>query len=27
MGRQHHIVQSMEPGENWRWCYVDQTYV
>ena len=19
----HPIVQSMEPGENWRWCYVD----
>ena len=24
---QHPIVQSIEPGEDWRWCYVDQTYV
>ena len=23
----HAIVQSMEPGEDWRWCYVDGTYV
>jgi Zn-finger in ubiquitin-hydrolases and other protein len=23
----HPIVQSFEPGEDWRWCYVDQTYV
>jgi hypothetical protein len=23
----HPIVQSFEPGENWRWCYVDETYV
>lgn len=23
--RSHHpIVQSMEPGEDWMWCYVDQ---
>jgi hypothetical protein len=20
----HPIVQSIEPGENWRWCYVDE---
>jgi uncharacterized UBP type Zn finger protein len=20
----HPIVQSMEPGEDWRWCYVDE---
>jgi uncharacterized UBP type Zn finger protein len=20
----HPIVQSLEPGEDWRWCYVDQ---
>jgi len=19
----HPIVQSMEPGESWRWCYAD----
>ena len=23
----HPIVQSLEPGEDWRWCYVDETYV
>jgi hypothetical protein len=21
----HPIVQSFEPGENWMWCYVDET--
>jgi uncharacterized UBP type Zn finger protein len=20
----HPIIQSFEPGEDWRWCYVDQ---
>jgi hypothetical protein len=20
----HPIVRSMEPGENWRWCYIDE---
>lgn len=20
----HHLVRSMEPGENWWWCYVDE---
>jgi uncharacterized UBP type Zn finger protein len=20
----HPIVRSLEPGETWRWCYVDQ---
>jgi uncharacterized UBP type Zn finger protein len=20
----HPIVQSFEPGEDWRWCYVDE---
>lgn len=25
---QHHpIVQSLEPGESWRWCYVDEVFV
>ncbi len=24
---QHPIIQSFEPGEDWRWCYVDQTIV
>ena len=23
----HPIVRSMEPGEDWRWCYVDESYV
>jgi uncharacterized UBP type Zn finger protein len=24
---QHPIMRSFEPGENWRWCYVDETLV
>jgi uncharacterized UBP type Zn finger protein len=20
----HPIIQSVEPGEDWRWCYVDE---
>ena len=23
----HPIVQSFEPGEDWRWCYVDQVFL
>lgn len=23
----HPIVQSYEPGEDWRWCYVDEAFV
>jgi len=23
----HAIVQSFEPGEDWRWCYVDEMEV
>ena len=23
----HPIVQSFEPDESWRWCYVDEQYV
>jgi uncharacterized UBP type Zn finger protein len=23
----HPIVESMEPGEAWRWCYADENYV
>jgi uncharacterized UBP type Zn finger protein len=23
----HPIVQSFERGEDWRWCYVDETFV
>lgn len=23
----HPVVESFEPGEDWRWCYVDEVYV
>ncbi len=23
----HPIVQSLEPGETWHWCYIDKTFV
>ena len=23
----HPIIQSFQPGENWRWCYVHEIYV
>ncbi len=23
----HAVIRSMEPGEDWRWCYVDRTLV
>ena len=23
----HPIVQSLEPGEDWRWCYADEVEV
>jgi uncharacterized UBP type Zn finger protein len=23
----HPLVQSFEPGEDWAWCYVDQTFL
>jgi uncharacterized UBP type Zn finger protein len=23
----HPIAQSFQPGENWRWCYVDEEVV
>ncbi len=23
----HVIVRSIEPGENWRWCYADDQFV
>ena len=23
----HPVVQSLEPGEDWRWCYFDEAYV
>lgn len=24
---QHPVMQSAQPGESWRWCYVDETYL
>ncbi len=24
---EHPIVRSIEPGEDWQWCYVDKTFV
>jgi uncharacterized UBP type Zn finger protein len=26
-GTGHPIIRSFEPGEEWRWCYVDQDVV
>ena len=23
----HAIVQSIEPGEDWKWCYVDEVLI
>nr|WP_198144493.1 UBP-type zinc finger domain-containing protein [Parafrankia sp. EUN1f] len=23
----HPVVRSFQPGEHWRWCYVDEAYV
>ena len=23
----HPIIQSLEPGEDWNWCYVDQIVI
>jgi uncharacterized UBP type Zn finger protein len=23
----HPIIQSFQPGESWRWCYIDQEFV
>lgn len=23
----HPIVKSIEPGEDWKWCYVDKTFI
>jgi uncharacterized UBP type Zn finger protein len=23
----HPIVRSFDPGEDWRWCFVDETFV
>jgi hypothetical protein len=24
-GTGHQVMRSLEPGESWRWCYVDET--
>jgi hypothetical protein len=24
---EHPIISSLEPGEDWRWCYVDEVLV
>ena len=23
----HPIIQSLEPGEDWKWCYVDEVLI
>lgn len=23
----HPIIQSFEPGEDWRWCYIDEIFL
>ncbi|HLF28402.1 MAG TPA: UBP-type zinc finger domain-containing protein [Anaerolineae bacterium] len=23
----HPIIRSLEPGEDWRWCFIDKTLV
>src|SRR5881397_911480 len=23
----HPLIKSFEPGENWRWCYIDETFL
>ena len=23
----HPIIRSIEPGEEWRWCYIDELYI
>ena len=22
----HPLIQSVEPGESWRWCYIDEIF-
>lgn len=26
-GSQHPIIKSVEPGEDWGWCYVDKAWL
>lgn len=23
----HAVIKSLEPGENWKWCYIDKIFV
>jgi uncharacterized UBP type Zn finger protein len=23
----HPLIQSFEPGEDWKWCYVDEVFI
>ena len=23
----HPIIESFQPGEDWRWCYVDEVFI
>ena len=23
----HAVMRSIEPGQDWRWCYIDKAYV
>jgi uncharacterized UBP type Zn finger protein len=23
----HALVQSAQPGEDWRWCYIDEVFI
>ena len=23
----HPLIQSLEPGEDWAWCYVDEVFM
>jgi uncharacterized UBP type Zn finger protein len=25
--RGHPVVESFQPGESWRWCYIDNLYL
>lgn len=24
---QHPLIRSLEPGESWKWCYVDEMFL
>jgi ubiquitin-hydrolase Zn-finger-containing protein len=24
---QHPVIKSYQPGENWKWCYLDSVFV